>query len=62
MLDERIEQAIIETGAKVIILDPVQAYIGAQIDMNRASPQCPFAVRTGSRKTWVRRYPCRAFE
>lgn len=37
MLDERIEQAIIETGAKVIILDPVQAYIGAQIDMNRAN-------------------------
>ena len=37
MLDERIEQAIIETGAKVIILDPVQAYIGSQIDMNRAN-------------------------
>ena len=37
MLVERIEQAIIETGAKVIILDPVQAYIGAQIDMNRAN-------------------------
>ena len=37
MLDERIEQAIIETGAKVIILDPVQAYIGAQIDMNSVS-------------------------
>lgn len=37
MLDERVEQAIIETGAKVIILDPVQAYIGAQIDMNRAN-------------------------
>lgn len=37
MLDERIEQAIVETGAKVIILDPVQAYIGSQIDMNRAN-------------------------
>lgn len=37
MLDERVEQAIIETGAKVIILDPVQAYIGAQVDMNRAN-------------------------
>lgn len=37
MLDERVEQAIVETGAKVIILDPVQAYIGAQVDMNRAN-------------------------
>lgn len=37
MLDERVEQAIVKTGAKVIILDPVQAYIGAKIDMNRAN-------------------------
>ncbi len=52
MLDERIEQAIIETGAKVIILDPVQAYIGSQIDMNRANEvrNVLLAVRTGSRK------------
>ena len=37
MLDERIEKAIAETGAKVLILDPVQAYIGANVDMNRAN-------------------------
>lgn len=29
MLDERVEKAIAETGARVIILDPMQAYIGA---------------------------------
>lgn len=37
MLDERVEQAIAETGARVIILDPMQAYIGAKVDMNRAN-------------------------
>ena len=30
MLDERVEKAIAETGARVIILDPMQAYIGAR--------------------------------
>lgn len=37
MLDERVEQAIAETGARVIILDPMQAYVGAKVDMNRAN-------------------------
>lgn len=37
MLDERIEKAIVETRARVLILDPVQAYIGAKVDMNRAN-------------------------
>lgn len=37
MLDERIEQAIAETGARLIILDPIQAYIGAEINMNSAN-------------------------
>ena len=37
MLDERIEKAIVETGARALILDPVQAYIGAKVDMNRAN-------------------------
>lgn len=37
MLDERVEKAIAETGARVIILDPMQAYIGARVDMNRAN-------------------------
>ena len=36
MLDERIEKAIIEVGARVVILDPIQAYVGANINMNNA--------------------------
>lgn len=37
MLDERIEEALIRTGAKVLILDPIQAYLGSGTDMNRAN-------------------------
>lgn len=35
--DERIEKAIIETGAKLVIIDPLQAYLGAKVDMHRAN-------------------------
>jgi len=35
--DERIEQAIAKTGAKMLILDPLQAYLGVDVDMNRAN-------------------------
>ena len=34
--DERLARVLDETGAKVLILDPVQAYWGANTDMNRA--------------------------
>ena len=37
MLDERIEKAIIEVSARVVILDPIQAYVGANINMNNAN-------------------------
>lgn len=37
MLDTRVEQAIQETGARMIILDPMQAYLGEKVDMNRAN-------------------------
>lgn len=35
--DERILQAIRKTGAKLFILDPLQAYLGANVDMHRAN-------------------------
>lgn len=35
--DERLEKVIEETGARVVILDPIQAYWGESTDMNRAS-------------------------
>ena len=37
MLDDRIEKAIIEVGARVVILDPIRAYVGANINMNNAN-------------------------
>lgn len=37
MDDDRLERAITETGAKVLILDPIQAYLGGGVDMNRAN-------------------------
>ena len=35
--DERIEKAITQNGARLIILDPIQAYMGEKTDMNRAN-------------------------
>ena len=37
MIDERLEEAIIRTKAKMLILDPIQAYLGGGMDMNRAN-------------------------
>ena len=37
MTDDRIEEALISTGAKLIILDPIQAYLGSTVDINRAN-------------------------
>jgi len=45
--DLRIEQAITETGAKLFILDPLQAYIGADVDMHRANEIRPVLKRIG---------------
>ena len=35
--DERIEKAIAGTGARLMILDPIQGYIGEDVDINRAN-------------------------
>ena len=37
MIDERLEEAVIRTKAKLLILDPIQAYLGGDMDMNRAN-------------------------
>lgn len=47
MTDDRLEQAIIETGARLIILDPIQAYIGATVDMHRANEIRPVLKHLG---------------
>lgn len=47
MTDERLEQAIVETNAKLVILDPIQAYIGSDVDMHRANEIRPVLKRLG---------------
>ena len=47
MTDDRLEQAIVETGARLVILDPIQAYIGAKIDMHRANEIRPVLKHLG---------------
>lgn len=37
LLDSRIEKAIVQCDAKLLILDPLQGYLGERIDMNRAN-------------------------
>ena len=45
--DERIEKAIIENNARLVIVDPIQAYLGADVDMNRANEVRPIFMRLG---------------
>ena len=46
--DLRIVQAITQTGAKLFILDPLQAYLGADVDMHRANEIRPVLKRIGA--------------
>ena len=43
--DERIEKAITQNEARLIILDPIQAYMGEKTDMNRANEVRPMFRR-----------------
>lgn len=45
--DERIEKAIIENNARLVIIDPIQAYLGADVDMNRANEVRPIFMQLG---------------
>ena len=45
--DERIEKAIIENNARLVIIDPIQVYLGADVDMNRANEVRPIFMRLG---------------
>jgi hypothetical protein len=54
MRDKRLELAINKTNAKLLILDPIQAYLGGNVDMHRANEVRPvikqislMAERTG---------------
>ena len=37
MTDDRIEKAIRQNSVRLMIMDPIQAYLGANVDMNRAN-------------------------
>ena len=41
LADERIARAIPENNARLVIIDPVQAFLGADVDMNRANEVRP---------------------
>jgi KaiC/GvpD/RAD55 family RecA-like ATPase len=45
LCDERLELAIKKTGARMIVLDPMQAYLGGEIDMHRANEVRPIFKR-----------------
>lgn len=48
MVDERLEQAIIQTNARLLILDPIQAYLGGGMDMNRANEARDMTKKLGA--------------
>lgn len=45
LADERIENAIKENNARLVIIDPLQAFLGANVDMNRANEVRPIFRR-----------------
>lgn len=48
MIDERLEEAIVKTGARLLILDPIQAYLGGGMDMNRANKARDMTKKLGA--------------
>ena len=55
MINERLEEAIIKTKARVLILDPIQAYLGGGMEMNRANEARDMTKRLG---TLAEKYNC----
>lgn len=47
LADDRIERAIRKNQAKLLIIDPIQAFIGAKVDMNRANEVRPIFRKLG---------------
>lgn len=45
LADKRIENAIRENNARLVIIDPLQAFLGANVDMNRANEVRPIFRR-----------------
>ena len=45
MMDARLEEAIIKTKARLVVLDPIQGFLGAAVDMHRANEIRPLMKR-----------------
>ena len=45
MMDARLEEAIIQTKARLVVLDPIQGFLGAEVDMHRANEIRPLMKR-----------------
>ena len=45
MVDARLEEAIIQTKARLVVLDPIQSFLGAGVDMHRANEIRPLMKR-----------------
>lgn len=45
MADARLEEAIVQTKAKMVVLDPIQGFLGAEVDMHRANEIRPLMKR-----------------
>ena len=48
LIDERIEKAIRQNNAKLLIIDPIQAFLGPNVDMNRANEVRPILRKIGN--------------
>ena len=47
MLDVRLEEAIMQTKARMVVLDPIQGFLGTDVDMHRANEIRPLMKRVG---------------
>ena len=45
MMNARLEEAIIKTNARLVVLDPIQGFLGADVDMHRANEIRPLMKR-----------------
>ncbi len=48
VIDEQLEKAIVQTKARMLILDPIQAYLGCGMDMNRANEARDMTKKLGA--------------
>lgn len=55
MMDARLEEAIIKTKARLVVLDPIQGFLGAAVDMHRANEIRPLMKRVA---VFAEKYHC----